>query len=67
MIQRVRYDLDGGIATITMDDGKRNALSPAMFAELDYGTHAASKARARGPVLRAIRSAIEADGAWLSV
>lgn len=30
----VDYMLDGGIATITMDDGKVNALSPAMFAEL---------------------------------
>lgn len=30
----VDYTLDAGIATITMDDGKVNALSPAMFAEL---------------------------------
>jgi enoyl-CoA hydratase len=28
------YALDGGIATITMDDGKVNALSPAMLTEL---------------------------------
>lgn len=42
MTQRVTYELDDGIATITMDDGKRNALSPAMFAELD-----AAFARAR--------------------
>lgn len=28
------YALDGAVATITMDDGKVNALSPAMLAEL---------------------------------
>jgi enoyl-CoA hydratase len=28
------YSLDGGVATITMDDGKVNALSPAMLGEL---------------------------------
>jgi len=28
------YKLDGGIATVVMDDGKVNALSPAMLAEL---------------------------------
>src|SRR5436190_10588804 len=31
----VTYRVDDGIATITMDDGKRNALSPQMFAELN--------------------------------
>jgi len=31
----VSYLLDDGIATITMDDGKVNALSPAMQAELN--------------------------------
>jgi enoyl-CoA hydratase len=40
--QLVTYDLTDGIATITMDDGKRNALSPAMFAAVD-----AAFARAR--------------------
>jgi enoyl-CoA hydratase len=30
----VTYQLDEGIATITMDDGKANALSPAMLVEL---------------------------------
>jgi enoyl-CoA hydratase len=29
--------LDGGVATVTMDDGKVNALSPAMLAELMDG------------------------------
>ena len=31
----VEYALNDGIATITMDDGKRNALSPQMFKELN--------------------------------
>jgi enoyl-CoA hydratase len=31
------YALDGGVATITMDDGKVNALSPAMLGELMAG------------------------------
>ncbi|MFP5306759.1 MAG: crotonase/enoyl-CoA hydratase family protein [Gammaproteobacteria bacterium] len=31
----VRYSVDDGIATIAMDDGKRNALSPAMFRALN--------------------------------
>jgi enoyl-CoA hydratase len=35
METRVSYRFDGGIATITMDDGKVNALSPAMLADLD--------------------------------
>jgi enoyl-CoA hydratase len=30
----VSYRLDGPVATVTMDDGKVNALSPAMLAEL---------------------------------
>jgi enoyl-CoA hydratase len=32
---RTRYELADGIATITLDDGKANALSPAMLAELN--------------------------------
>ena len=31
----VRYELDDAVATITMDDGKVNALSPAMLAAVD--------------------------------
>jgi enoyl-CoA hydratase len=31
----VRYQLEGELATITMDDGKRNALSPKMLAALN--------------------------------
>jgi enoyl-CoA hydratase len=34
MSSRTSYDLHDGIATITMDDGKANALSAAMLAEL---------------------------------
>ena len=34
MDQLVTYDLGDSVATITMDDGKVNALSPQMFAEL---------------------------------
>jgi enoyl-CoA hydratase len=30
----VTLELDGQVATLTMDDGKRNALSPAMFDEI---------------------------------
>jgi enoyl-CoA hydratase len=32
---RVTYECDGGVATITMDDGKVNALSPDMQAEIN--------------------------------
>lgn len=32
---RIRYSCDAGIATIEMDDGKRNALSPEMLGEID--------------------------------
>jgi enoyl-CoA hydratase len=42
----VGYTLDGGVATITMDDGKVNALSPAMFAELNAAFDAAEADRA---------------------
>lgn len=30
----VTFDVDDSVATLTMDDGKRNALSPAMFDEI---------------------------------
>lgn len=33
-MERVRYELGDGIATITMDDGKVNALSSAMLGEI---------------------------------
>ena len=44
--ERVTYQLDGGIATITMDDGKVNALSPAMLTELSAAFDRAEADRA---------------------
>jgi len=44
----VSYRLADGVATITMDDGKVNALSPAMFAALN---EAMDKAEADGAVV----------------
>jgi len=35
MSERVTYSLEGGVATIKMDDGKANALSSAMLADLN--------------------------------
>ena len=35
MSEPVTYSLDGGVATIKMDDGKANALSSAMLADLE--------------------------------
>src|ERR1700744_1477614 len=32
----VRYDCEGSIATLTMDDGKVNVLSPKMLEELQH-------------------------------
>ncbi len=37
--------IDGPVATITMDDGKRNALSPEMFARLGAALDQAASAR----------------------
>lgn len=42
----VTYALDGGIATIVMDDGKVNALSPAMFGDLNAAFDSAEADRA---------------------
>ena len=44
----VNYHLDDVVATITMDDGKVNALSPAMQAELNK---ALDQAEADGAVV----------------
>lgn len=43
---RVRYLLQDSIATITMDDGKLNVLSPDMFAELSAALDRAEAERA---------------------
>ncbi len=42
----VTYRLEGSIATITMDDGKANVLSPAMLAELGVALDRAEADRA---------------------
>jgi enoyl-CoA hydratase len=42
----VTYEADDSIATITMDDGKMNVLSPAMFAALNDAFDRAAKERA---------------------
>ena len=39
----VRYQLEGQVATITMDDGKRNALSPSMLKALNDAIDQAEK------------------------
>jgi enoyl-CoA hydratase len=48
MGELVTYSLDGGIATIAMDDGKVNVLSPAMLRELH---EAFQQAKADGAVV----------------
>ncbi|MGN6188612.1 MAG: crotonase/enoyl-CoA hydratase family protein [Conexibacter sp.] len=48
MTSLTTYDLTDGIATITMDDGKANALSIAMLAEL---SHALARAEADGAIV----------------
>jgi len=47
----VSYELDDGVATVTMDDGKVNALSPAMFAELGAAFDGVEKDDAAAVVL----------------
>lgn len=42
----IQYDLNDGVATITLDDGKRNALSPAMLAALGRALDRAEQDRA---------------------
>lgn len=39
----LNYTLNNGVATITLDDGKRNALSPAMFKEINKALDQAEK------------------------
>jgi enoyl-CoA hydratase len=46
MTSRVTYRLEDSIATITMDDGKMNVLSLAMFAELNAALDRAAADRA---------------------
>ena len=44
--ETVRYSLDNGIATIRIDDGKRNALSPQVLHELNRAFDRAESDRA---------------------
>lgn len=46
MATHVTYELDGTIARIAMDDGKRNALGPDLLAELDAAFDRAEADRA---------------------
>lgn len=46
MTDTVSYELNDGVATITIDDGKRNALSPAVFAEINAAFDRAEKDKA---------------------
>lgn len=46
MAMTVHYSLDAGIATLRLDDGKRNALSPQMFAALNAALDRAEQDRA---------------------
>ena len=46
MGQLVRYAIDGAIATVTMDDGKVNVLSPRMLAEIGAALDRAEADRA---------------------
>jgi enoyl-CoA hydratase len=62
----VAYDLAGPVASITLDDGKVNALSPQMLAEIGAAldqAEADSAAVLLTGALAAIRAAIEADHA----
>ena len=45
-IESVQYSLQGQIATIRIDDGKRNALSPQVLQELYRAFHRAESDRA---------------------
>jgi enoyl-CoA hydratase len=61
----VSYELDGSTATITMDDGKVNALSPAMLTALDAAVDRAAADRAA--VLLAGRPGVFSAGFDLGV
>ena len=52
MSSSVTYSLADGIATLTMDDGKANAMAPAMSAALNAGLDQATADKARAVVIR---------------
>lgn len=52
MSSSVTYSLADGIATLTMDDGKANAMAPAMSAALNAGLDRATADKARAVIIR---------------
>lgn len=65
MGERVSYSLRGGVALIEMDDGKVNAMSPSMIAEVD---RALDRAEGEGvPVVLAGREGVFCGGFDLKV
>ncbi len=52
MSEIVTYSLAGGIATLAMDDGKANAMTPAMSAAIDGGLDRAAADGAKAVVIR---------------
>ena len=66
MTDRVTYRCEGGVARITMDDGKVNAMSPAMLGDLDAALDLAQSDKAV-VVLRSARPGIFSAGFDLKV
>src|SRR5579872_5002312 len=66
MSERSTYRLDDGVARITMDDGKVNAMSPEMLADLDAALDRAESDQA-SLVLRSSRPGIFSAGFDLKV
>ncbi len=66
MSDRVTYRLERGVATITMDDGKVNAMSTAMLRDLDAAFDRAERDQAI-TVLRSARNGIFSAGFDLKV
>ena len=52
MSSPVTYSLANGIATLAMDDGKANAMAPAMSAALNAGLDQAAADKARAVIIR---------------
>jgi len=61
----ISHTLAGGVGTITMDDGKVNALSPHMLGELnaalDRRAHVTTELRARRALVESVTAAGEAE------
>lgn len=66
MFDRIRYGYEGGVATLTMDDGKANVMSRAMLRELDAALDHAEKDDAI-VVLRSARPGVFSAGFDLKV